>query len=124
MTGYRRAKDHILEYIEGAKGAAGVQVLFGGGCDATEGYFIEPTLLQVEDPTYRTMCEEIFGPVMTLYVYPERRWVETLRQVDTTSPYALTGAVFARDRRAVDAGRFATSSAAIREGSRSGSGRA
>jgi 1-pyrroline-5-carboxylate dehydrogenase len=76
-------------------------VLAGGGCDASEGYFIEPTLLQVDDPSYRTMCEEIFGPVMTLHVYPERRWAETLRMVDTTSPYALTGAVFARDRTAV-----------------------
>jgi 1-pyrroline-5-carboxylate dehydrogenase len=101
----RRAFDKIREYIEGAKTASGVRVLFGGGCDATEGYFIEPTLLQVEDPGYRTMCEEIFGPVMTLYVYPEQRWAETLRQVDTTSPYALTGAVFARDRRAVDEAR-------------------
>jgi 1-pyrroline-5-carboxylate dehydrogenase len=97
----RRAFDKIREYIEGAKGAAGVRVLAGGGCDAAEGYFIEPTLLQVEDPMYRTMCEEIFGPVMTLFVYPEQRWEETLRQVDTTSPYALTGAVFARDRKAV-----------------------
>jgi 1-pyrroline-5-carboxylate dehydrogenase len=97
----RRAFDKIKEYIDAAKAAPGVQVLAGGGGDASEGYFIEPTLLQVEDPTYRTMCEEIFGPVMTLHVYPERRWAETLRMVDTTSPYALTGAVFARDRTAV-----------------------
>jgi 1-pyrroline-5-carboxylate dehydrogenase len=97
----RRAFDKIREYIESAKAAQGVQVLAGGGCDATEGYFIEPTLLQVADPAYRTMCEEIFGPVMTLFVYPDRRWEETLRQVDTTSPYALTGAVFARERKAV-----------------------
>jgi 1-pyrroline-5-carboxylate dehydrogenase len=76
-------------------------VLSGGGTDDTDGYFIQPTLLQAEDPGYRTMCEEIFGPVLTLHVYPEKRWAETLRLVDTTSPYALTGAVFARDRAAV-----------------------
>lgn len=107
----RRAFDKIRQYIEGARSDAGARVLAGGGCDATEGYFIEPTLVQAEDPTYRTMCEEIFGPVMTLYVYPERGWAETLRQVDTTSPYALTGALFARDRKvvaeALDALRYA-----------------
>src|SRR2546427_9502838 len=59
------------------------------------------TLFRSEDPRYRTMCEEIFGPVLSLYVYPEARWTETLRLVDETSPYALTGAIFAQDRRAV-----------------------
>jgi 1-pyrroline-5-carboxylate dehydrogenase len=97
----RKAFDKIKGYIDAAKAAPGVTVLFGGGCDDADGYFIQPTLLQAEDPAYRTMCEEIFGPVLTLHVYPERRWTETLRLVDTTSPYALTGAVFARDRRAV-----------------------
>ena len=97
----RPAFDKIKAYIDEARGAPGVTVVAGGGCDATEGYFIEPTLLQVEDPRYRTMCEEIFGPVMTLHVYPEARWSETLALVDGTSPYALTGAVFAEDRRAV-----------------------
>jgi len=77
-------------------------VLAGGGADDADGYFIEPTLIQTDDPGYRTMCEEIFGPVLSLYVYPESRWAETLRLVDQTSPYALTGAVFAQDRRAVD----------------------
>ena len=97
----RKAFDKIKGYIDAAKTAPGVTVLFGGGCDDTDGYFIHPTLLLAEDPAYRTMCDEIFGPVLTLHVYPERRWTETLRLVDTTSPYALTGAVFARDRRAV-----------------------
>ena len=96
----RPAFDKIKEYIDAARGAPGVTLLAGGGCDATEGYFIEPTLLQVEDPQYRTMCEEIFGPVMTVYVYPEARWTDTLAVVDRTSPYALTGAVFANDRAA------------------------
>jgi 1-pyrroline-5-carboxylate dehydrogenase len=97
----RKAFDKISGYIEGARSAAGVKVLFGGGVDGTDGYFIQPTVLQADDPAYRTMCEEIFGPVLTLHVYPERRWAETLSLVDTTSPYALTGAVFARDRAAV-----------------------
>ncbi len=97
----RKAFDKIKGYIDAAKTAAGVTVLFGGGCDDADGYFIQPTLLQADDPAYRTMCEEIFGPVLTLHVYPERRWTETLHLVDRTSPYALTGAVFARDRRAV-----------------------
>ena len=97
----RKAFDKISGYIEGARAAAGVKILFGGEADGKDGYFIQPTVLQADDPTYRTMCEEIFGPVFTLHVYPERRWAETLTLVDTTSPYALTGAIFARDRSAV-----------------------
>ncbi len=97
----KRAFDKIKGYIDGAKKASGVQVLFGGDCDDAEGYFIQPTLLQVDDPNYRTMCEEIFGPVLTLHVYPEKQWAETLQLVDRTSPYALTGAVFSQDRPAV-----------------------
>ena len=97
----RKAFDKIKSYIDDARTGSGAKVLSGGGTDDAEGYFIQPTLLQAEDPGYRTMCEEIFGPVLTLHVYPEKRWAETLRLVDTTSPYALTGAVFARDRAAV-----------------------
>jgi 1-pyrroline-5-carboxylate dehydrogenase len=97
----QRAFDKIKGYIDAAKQASGVKVLFGGGCDDAEGYFIQPTLLQVDDPAYRTMCEEIFGPVLTLHVYAEKQWADTLRLVDRTSPYALTGAVFSQDRAAV-----------------------
>jgi len=97
----RKAFAKIKDYIDGAKDDPKAKVLFGGGCDDTDGYFVQPTLIQVEDPAYRTMCEEIFGPVLSLYVYPERQWTETLALVDRTSPYALTGAVFAQDRRAV-----------------------
>jgi 1-pyrroline-5-carboxylate dehydrogenase len=97
----RKAFDKIKSYIDDARMGSGAKVLSGGSSDDSEGYFIQPTLLQAEDPNYRTMCEEIFGPVLTLHVYPEKRWAETLRLVDTTSPYALTGAVFARDRAAV-----------------------
>jgi 1-pyrroline-5-carboxylate dehydrogenase len=97
----RKAFDKIKGYIEGAKNGGTAKVLFGGGCDDADGYFVQPTLIQVDDPAYRTMCEEIFGPVLSLYVYPEAQWAETLALVDRTSPYALTGAVFAQDRRAV-----------------------
>jgi len=78
-----------------------VTILAGGHVRTETGYFVEPTLIQVEDPAYRTMCEELFGPVLTLYVYPDARWSEALALVDTTSPYSLTGAVFARDRAAL-----------------------
>jgi len=98
----RKAFDKITAYIAAAKQAPGVKLVFGGGARDADGYFIDPTLLQVEDPTYRTMCEEIFGPVLSVHVYPDARWTETLRTVDETSPYALTGAVFAQDRQAVD----------------------
>jgi 1-pyrroline-5-carboxylate dehydrogenase len=81
----------------------------GGECDGREGFFVRPTVIEAADPGYRSMCEEIFGPVLSVHVYPEARWAETLRLVDTTSPYALTGAVFAQDRGAV-----AEASAALR----------
>ena len=96
-----RAWDRLTGYLSQARKDPGVTVLAGGNASKETGYFVEPTLLQVEDPAYRTMCEELFGPVLTLYVYPDARWTETLALVDTTSPYALTGAVFAQDRRAL-----------------------
>jgi 1-pyrroline-5-carboxylate dehydrogenase len=97
----KAAFDSIVEYLEGARTSADAEILVGGEADASEGYFVRPTLIQAKTPDYRTMCEEIFGPVLTVYVYPERQWAETLRLVDETSPYALTGAVFANDRRAI-----------------------
>ncbi len=97
----RKAFDKIKHYIEQAKRDPKAKILFGGQCDDTDGYFVQPTLLQVEDPMYRTMCEEIFGPVLSLYVYPDKQWKETLALVDRTSPYALTGGVFAQDRAAL-----------------------
>jgi 1-pyrroline-5-carboxylate dehydrogenase len=96
----RRSFTKLKEHLEAAKQDPGVTVLAGGSADDSVGFFVQPTLLQVQDPAYRLMCEEIFGPVLTTYVYPARRWEETLSLVDQTSPYALTGAVFARDRRA------------------------
>ncbi len=97
----RAAYGTIQEYIDGAASANNAQILVGGTCDDTDGYYIEPTVIEATSPDYTTMCEEIFGPVLTLHVYHENRWDQTLELVDQTSPYALTGAVFARDRDAV-----------------------
>ena len=97
----RRAYARIREHLERARREPGVAVVAGGGTDDSVGYFVEPTLLEVEDPGYRLMCEEIFGPVLTAHVYRAGRWAETLDLVDRTGPYALTGAVFARDRAAL-----------------------
>jgi 1-pyrroline-5-carboxylate dehydrogenase len=95
----KKAFDRIAGYIGDAK--KGAKVLQGGGCDDSKGYFVEPTLIETADPSYRLMCEEIFGPVVTTYVYPDGKWAETLEILDRTSPYALTGAVFATERSAL-----------------------
>ncbi|RMF65107.1 MAG: L-glutamate gamma-semialdehyde dehydrogenase [Bacteroidetes bacterium] len=97
----RKAFESITAYIDEAKKAPGVKVLHGGNYSDEVGYFIEPTVLLVDDPQYRTMCEEIFGPVVTIYVYPDERFDETVTLLDQTSPYALTGAIFAQDRRVI-----------------------
>jgi 1-pyrroline-5-carboxylate dehydrogenase len=95
----RKAYDKIGGYIEDARAHA--KILAGGTVDDRDGYFVAPTLIETDDPSYRLLREEIFGPVVTAYVYDDSRWLETLSLVDTTSPYALTGAVFARDRAAI-----------------------
>jgi 1-pyrroline-5-carboxylate dehydrogenase len=91
----------LTGYIEAARRSEDAQIIAGGESDDSTGYFIRPTLIQVRRPDYRTMCEELFGPVVTLYVYPENQWREILSIVDTTSPYGLTGGVFATDRKAI-----------------------
>ncbi|MGE3800529.1 MAG: aldehyde dehydrogenase family protein, partial [Candidatus Kapaibacterium sp.] len=91
---------NITGYIDRAK-ADGVEIIAGGNYDESEGWFIEPTVIVADDPKYTTMCEEIFGPVLTLHVYDENRFDETLRLVDETSPYALTGSIFATERTAI-----------------------
>lgn len=93
--------DSIATYIDQAK-RDGQTFVAGGGYDKSKGYFVEPTVIEVTDPKYRTMCEEIFGPVLTMYVYPEQEWSETLKLVDETSPYALTGAVISQDRYSIE----------------------
>ena len=97
-----KAFDKISGYISAAKNDPSVEIIAGGGFDKSVGYFIEPTVILAKDPKYRTMCEEIFGPVLSIYVYEEYAWEETLELVNTTSPYALTGAVFSQDRYAID----------------------
>jgi 1-pyrroline-5-carboxylate dehydrogenase len=94
----KRAFTKIGDYIADAK--ANATVVAGGATKGETGFFIEPTLVETDDPGYRLLSEEIFGPVVTAHPYPDARWEETLRTIDRTSPYALTGAVFARDRSA------------------------
>ncbi len=92
-----KAFDTISGYIAKAK-ADGQEIIAGGNFDKSKGYFIEPTVIVAKDPKYRTMCEEIFGPVLTIHVYDAEKWDETLEIVNSTSPYALTGAIFSQDR--------------------------
>lgn len=94
---------NIQGYLEGVKANNGrARILQGGNCDDKKGWFVEPTVIEVDDPQYVTMCEEIFGPVLTIYTYDESKVEETLEILDDTSPYALTGAVFAQDRYALE----------------------
>ncbi|HMG11640.1 MAG TPA: L-glutamate gamma-semialdehyde dehydrogenase [Gemmatimonadaceae bacterium] len=95
----KKAFTKIGEYLE--HGRKNANIIAGGVARGEDGYFIEPTLIETKDPAYRLLCEEIFGPVVTAHVYPDGKWEETLRIVDETSPYALTGAVFSRDRQAI-----------------------
>ncbi len=97
-----KAFGRLKGYLDQAKKDRSVTLVSGGGADDSKGYFIEPTLLQVKDPAYRTMCEELFGPILTTYVYKDKDWKQTVKLVDSTSPYALTGSIFARDRAIID----------------------
>ena len=95
--------DKLEGYIKNVrKRDSGAKIWVGGKCDKTEGYFIEPTIIEATDPYYVTMCDELFGPVLTVYIYDENKYEETLKLVDNTSSYALTGAVIAQDRYAVE----------------------
>jgi 1-pyrroline-5-carboxylate dehydrogenase len=89
------------EAIEEAQAHAKTKVIVGGGADSSEGYFVEPTVIETKDPKFRLLRDELFGPVVTTYVYPDGKWEETLDLVDKTAPYGLTGAIFADDRAAV-----------------------
>ena len=93
--------DKIAAYLKAAAKDRKASILVGGNCDKTEGYFIEPTIIEAKDPKYVTMCEEIFGPVLTIYVYDAEKFEQTLDLVDNTSPYALTGSILAQDRTAI-----------------------
>jgi 1-pyrroline-5-carboxylate dehydrogenase len=97
-----RSFDKIKAYIDGVKKDKDAKIVAGGKCDKKKGYFVEPTVILTTNPKYRTMCEEIFGPVVTIYVYDENDFSKTLDLVDRTSDYALTGSIFSKDRYAVD----------------------
>jgi len=94
--------DSIAGYLDKAKADKDAEILVGGGYDKSKGWYIEPTVIEAKDPKYRTMCEEIFGPVLTVHVYDAEKFEEALHLVDTTSPYALTGAVISTVRSAVE----------------------
>jgi 1-pyrroline-5-carboxylate dehydrogenase len=96
-----KAQEGHREAIEEARGHSDTQILVGGGVDSDVGYFVEPTVIETRDPNFRLLRDELFGPIVTAYVYPEDRYEETLDLVDSTAPYGLTGAVFAEDRDAV-----------------------
>ena len=93
--------DKLASYIDAAKRDSNAEIIAGGNYDKSKGYFIEPTIIITKDPNYTTMCTELFGPVVTIYVYEDSNWKETLKLVDATSEYALTGAVFSTDRYAI-----------------------
>ena len=94
--------DKLVKFIDSAKKDNQVEIIAGGNYDKTKGYFIEPTIIVAKDPKYVTMCEELFGPVLTIFVYDENKYEETLELIDSTSIYALTGAILAQDRYAIE----------------------
>lgn len=97
-----RSFDKLAKYIDDVKGNTDAEIIYGGGYDKSKGYFIEPTVIEAKNPNYVTMCEELFGPVLTIHVYDAAHWEGILDTVDHTSGYALTGAIFAQDRHAVE----------------------
>lgn len=104
--------DKLAKYIDQAKQDADAEVIFGGNYDKSKGYFIEPTVILTSNPKYTTMETELFGPVLTVYVYEDAQWSETLKLVDETSEYALTGAIFSRDRYAIEEATWALQNSA------------
>ena len=97
----RPAFDSISEYIEFAKSSSEAEIITGGNCDDSKGFFIEPTTILTTNPNFRTMCEEIFGPVLTIYIYDPSNWSNILDTIDNTSDYALTGCVISEDKSAI-----------------------
>ncbi len=104
--------DKLTSFIDAAKKDSSVEIIAGGKYDKSKGYFIEPTVIVAEDPKYVTMCEELFGPVLTVFVYEDADFYKTLELIDTTSEYALTGAVLAQDRYVLDKATYALRNAA------------
>jgi len=98
----KKSFDNIQRYVEGAKKSSNCKIIFGGEGNTEKGYFFQPTVIETTDPKYITLCEEIFGPVLTIHPYDDSQLEETLKLCDETSPYALTGAVFSQDRSIID----------------------
>jgi 1-pyrroline-5-carboxylate dehydrogenase len=94
--------DKLEGYLQQVKKDKDAKIIVGGKCDKTKGYFVEPTVIEVTNPKYVTMCNELFGPILTIYIYDENKFEDTLKLVDTTSPYALTGSIIAQDRNAIE----------------------
>lgn len=94
--------DKCKAYIDRAENAPDAEVIFGGKCDDSKGWFVEPTVILTTNPQYESFCEEIFGPILSIYIYEDAQWEETLKLVDETSPYSLTGSIFAQDRYAIE----------------------
>ena len=104
--------DNIVSYIEDAKASADATIVAGGSYDKSEGYFIQPTVIEAKKSDYKSICEEIFGPVLTIYVYDENDFDGVLKLVDNTSPYALTGAVISNDRQSIEKATYTLRNAA------------
>lgn len=99
---HKASFEKCQKYIDNAKNDNDAEIIFGGNYDGSKGWFVEPTVILTTNPQYASMCEEIFGPILTVYVYEDEKWTETLKLVDETSPYALTGAIFSQCRYAID----------------------
>ena len=97
----KKAFDSITQYIKYAEKSSDAEIISGGTFDDTQGYFISPTTILTKDPHFKTMEEEIFGPVLTIYLYNPSNWIQTLDLIDNTSPYALTGCVMGKDKKAI-----------------------
>lgn len=97
----KKSFEKCKNYIERAKNSGDSKVIFGGTCDDTKGWFVHPTVIETTNPQYESMCEEIFGPILSVYIYEDADWPKTLKLVDETSPYSLTGSIFSQDRYAI-----------------------
>lgn len=97
----KKSFEKCKSYIERAKNSGDSKVIFGGTCDDTKGWFVHPTVIETTNPQYESMCEEIFGPILSVYIYEDADWQKTLKLVDETSPYSLTGSIFSQDRYAI-----------------------
>lgn len=97
----KKSFEKCKSYIERAKNSGDSKVIFGGTCDDSKGWFVHPTVIETTNPQYESMCEEIFGPILSVYIYEDADWPKTLKLVDETSPYSLTGSIFSQDRYAI-----------------------